>query len=87
MNDWLEIDLKTHNGGSHLITNTFAVAVQVRTKNSTIISWIPGKSKNSREKGSKQEYTEKMYRQFKQILAVSTSSAKETTFRKELKVV
>lgn len=43
---------------SHHITNTFTVIVQVRTKNSTIISWIPGKPKKSRKKGSKQEYRE-----------------------------
>lgn len=58
MNDRLKIDLKAHNGGSHLITNTFTVTVQVRRKNSTIISWMPGKPKKSRKKGSKQEYTE-----------------------------
>lgn len=56
MNDWLEIDLKTHNGGSYFITNTFTVILQVGTKNSTNISWIAGKQNNSRKKGGKQEW-------------------------------
>lgn len=85
MNDWLKIDLKAHNGRSHLITNTFPVTVLVKTKNSTIISWIPGKPKKSRKGVSRS--TQKMYRQLKQILAASTLSAKKAISRKELKVV
>lgn len=56
------------------------------TKNSTIISWIPGKPNNSRKKGSKQKNTEK-------VEAAQTNFScfnfikKETIFRKKRKDV